>query len=69
MKKLENEKWYQNLNINNGIWIGDGITNQSIIKTENIKVYDANENFNGLSFNIKDGKYEIIKIIGTTEVQ
>ena len=69
MKKLENEQWYQNLNINNGIWIGDGITNQSIIKTENIKVYDANENFNGLSFNIKDGKYEIIKIIGTTEVQ
>ena len=67
MKKLENETWYKNININNGLWIGNGFETQSVIKADNIKVYDSNEDFNGVAFNIKDGKYEVIKIIGTEE--
>ena len=65
MKRLENETWYTNMNNKNGIWINQGIANQNIIKINDLKVYDANEEFNGLSYNIKNGEYEVIKIIGT----
>ena len=68
MKKLENEEWYKKLTINNGIWIDQGINIQNIIKADNITVYDSNEEFNGLAYNVKDSKYEVIKLIGTEEI-
>ena len=68
MKKLEEEKWYKKQSINNGIWINQGINVQNIIHVDNIKIYDANEEFNGLAYNVKDNKYEVIKLIGTEEI-
>ena len=69
MKKLENEEWYKKQNINNGIWIDQGINIQNIIHISDIKTYDANEEFNGLAYNIKDSNYEVIKLIGTEAIE
>ena len=67
MKKLENETWYKKQIIKTGLWISQGVNTQTIIKTNDVKIYDANEEFNGLAYNIKDGEYEVIKVIGTEE--
>ena len=67
MKKLENEAWFKKQTTKNGIWIGQGLNTQTIIPANDIKTYDANEDFNGLAYNINEGNYEVIKIIGTEE--
>ena len=67
MKKLENEAWFKKIPVKNGVWLDTGIANQDILSVNDLKPYDANEEFNGLTFNINDGNYELIKMIGTED--
>ena len=68
LKRLENEVWFKKITTKNGIWLDTGIASQDILTINDLKNYDANEEFNGLALNINDGEYELIKMIGTEEV-
>ena len=66
-RKLEQEEWYKNMDKSSGIWLGQNIDGQSIINISNLKNYDANEQVNGLGYNIINGNYEVIRSIGTVD--
>jgi len=66
-KRVENETWYSLINKKHGIWIGTGVLDQDIIDSSIVKNYDANEEFNGLSYSFNDNGYNIIRSIGTED--
>ena len=48
------------------IWIGEGIKLQNIINIEKYNINDADDEVEGISYYLIDGKEYVIKIIGTT---
>lgn len=66
-KRIMTETWYRNIKNTNGIWIGKNFEVQTAIKVDHILKSDANEEFNGLGYVVEDGKYRVIKLIGTVE--
>ena len=63
IRNLQTELWYQNINKSNGIWLGDGITNQSVINVNKISVEDKKIGFEYMAFLVQKGNYQIIKYV------
>ena len=61
-KALMTDDWFANkVNNSTGIWLGDGVGSQSLLKINNISYDDKNEYFDFMAFAIFNGKYQIIK--------
>ncbi|MDD6879375.1 MAG: type VII secretion protein EssC [bacterium] len=68
IKQFEYEDWYaQVVSKNNGIWIGDGITDQYIINLSQNPSFLRDEILSGFGFAIKKGKPHLIKLLSNME--
>ena len=69
LKKLEYDNWYKTIVANNyGIWIGNGVADQTLIKT-NIGFKKVNNEIpNGYGIVIKNTKTSLVKLITDGEV-
>ena len=63
IKSLKLEPWYNVINNNKGIWLGKGLSNQSIFATNELTQEDKKYSFNGLAYTITDAKYTVIKTV------
>ena len=63
-KKMEYDNWYKKvIESNNGIWIGNGIADQSLIKTNIGFKKVNNEVANGYGIAVKNTKVRLVKLI------
>ncbi len=68
LKKLEYDEWYKKVIQNNyGIWIGNGVADQSLIKTNIGFKKTNNEIMDGFGIVIKNTKTSLIKLISDGE--
>lgn len=64
LKTLEYEQWFKkNINLNNGIWIGNGISTQYNFRINNKLDSFSKETPNDYCYVIKNGNAEYVKII------
>lgn len=63
IKNLKLEKWYSQINNNEGIWLGPGLSNQSVFATGEITQEDKKYNYEGLAYTITSAKYTVIKTV------
>lgn len=66
-RTLQTEGWYQLIDKNYGIWLGEDIGSQLSISVNNLTMEDRRINFIGMGFAVVKGKYTIIKHV-TDEV-
>ena len=70
MKKYEYDSWYKNaVNNNNGIWIGNGVADQTVIKTNIGFKKNNNEIPTGYGIVIKNGKTNLVNLIKSVNVK
>ena len=63
-KKYEYEDWFKDIyNSNNGIWIGKGVTEQNIIKMNNVNRETMKEIKNDMGYLISEGSGTLIRTI------
>ena len=68
LKKHEYEAWYKNnVNNNNGIWIGNGIVNQYTIMLNKITKEHRDDIPNGFGFVVRNGKTTLVKLVESGE--
>jgi hypothetical protein len=68
IKKIEYDEWYKKVIQNNsGIWIGNGVADQSLIKTNIGFKKTNNEIMDGFGIVIKNTKTSLIKLISDGE--
>jgi len=63
LRNIKLESWYAQINNNRGIWIGQGLNNQSLFSVKEINTEDKKYNFEGLAFIIDEGNYKVIKTV------
>ena len=64
LKKYNFEKWYQdNFYATEGIYIGNGVSEQNILKINSYAIELSKQYKNNIGFHIEDGSYQIIKLI------
>ena len=61
IRTLKIEKWFEQVNIENGIWLGQGLANQSLFETQKISTEDKKYDYENLAFNITNKEYKVIK--------
>ena len=68
LKKYNFEKWYQdNFYAQEGIYIGNGVSEQNILKISSYSSELAKQYKNNIGFHIQDGVYTIIKLLEFTK--
>ena len=61
LRTLKLESWYNQIDTSSGLWLGPGLNSQCMFLIDSIKEEDRKYNFEGLAFNMEDGKYTLIK--------
>ena len=68
LKKLEYEEWYKKVISNNyGIWVGNGIADQTLIKTNIGFKKNNNEISSGYGIVVKNTKTSLVKLISSSQ--
>ncbi|MBR2708866.1 type VII secretion protein EssC [Candidatus Saccharibacteria bacterium] len=60
VRQLQLEEWFTMFN-SRGVWLGQGLANQSLFDCKEVLDEDKKYDFEGLAFNIADGDYKVIK--------
>ncbi len=69
-KNIETESWYNNyVNKTTGIWLGDGIRNQTIIKVNNAEMSPYKVEFKDMAYLVVNSKATLFKHIIDSEVE
>ena len=64
LRAIRLEPWYSKLvDPTSGIWLGEGVSNQSLFKCDEVSSEDKKYDFEGLAFNIEGSKYKVIKTV------
>ena len=64
LRAIRLEPWYSKLvDPTSGIWLGEGASNQSLIKCDEISTEDRKYDFEGLAFSVEGSKYKVIKTV------
>ncbi len=61
LRSLKLEDWFDKVNTNKGIWLGEGLSNQSLFNVKEVSNEDKKYNYEGLAFNILNSDYKVIK--------
>ena len=70
LKEYTFEEWFQSyFKDNNGLYIGSGIGDQSIIKVSNFKQELDDDYPNNIGFYVKEGRYRIVKLIEFEKIE
>ena len=68
LKKYTFDKWYQdNFFSTEGIYIGNGVSEQNILKINSYSTELSKQYKNNIGFHITDGSYTIVKLIEFTK--
>ena len=68
LKKFTFEKWYQeNFYSTEGIYVGNGVSDQNILKINNYTIELTKQVKNNIGYHILDGSYTLIKLIEFNE--
>lgn len=63
IRTLKLEEWFNEVNPKNGIWLGPGLGQQSIIESKEPSDEDKKFNYPGLAYIVKDGEYIVTKTV------
>jgi S-DNA-T family DNA segregation ATPase FtsK/SpoIIIE len=64
LRTVRLEKWFNEIaDPTSGIWLGEGASNQSLFKINEISSEDKKYDFAGLAFSIEGGEYKVIKTV------
>ncbi|MBR5662921.1 MAG: type VII secretion protein EssC [Bacilli bacterium] len=63
IKNLKPETWFDQIDLSNGIWVGNGLDSQSILSTNIMSQEDKKLRFDGIGYEINDGVYNVIKVV------
>lgn len=63
LRTLKLEKWFEQVDPTNGLWLGTGFGNQSLIQSNEINSEDKKYEFEGLAFHVEKGTYKVIKTV------
>ncbi len=61
LKMLQEEPWYEEIDKKNGIWLGENVGSQNIIKISNMSPEEKKINFLAMGVLVSKGKYQIIQ--------
>jgi hypothetical protein len=63
IRNLKVESWFKNINTSKGIWLGTGLSAQSIFENTTVQTEDTKLNYPGLGFIIENDEYRVIKTV------
>lgn len=63
LRTLKLEKWFEQVNLSNGIWLGSGFANQSLFESKDVNSEDKKYDYEGLAFNVVNGDYKVVKTL------
>ena len=63
LRTLKLEPWFSKVDDTRGLWLGEGLSNQSLIECEPVRSEDKKYNYDGLGFEVEDKKYKVLKTI------
>ncbi len=63
IRNLKLEEWFDQVNTSNGLWLGTGFSNQSLLTSKELSAEDKKYNYEGLAYNVSNGEYKIIKTV------
>lgn len=61
IRTLKLESWFDKVSTTRGIWLGTGLSNQSLFTCKKINPEDKKYDFDGIAFNIENEEYKVIK--------
>ena len=66
-RNIANESWYNNINKNDGIWVGSDIDEQDVFVLNELTNYDVEEKLKDKIYVIENNKYKVVKGVGGKE--
>lgn len=63
MKSLKLETWFNYVDTTRGLWLGEGLDNQSLLVSNELTQDDKKYSYEGMGFVIEDSKYTLIKTV------
>ncbi len=63
IRSLKLEKWFDQVNIHTGLWLGTGFANQSLFKNNEVSSEDKKYDYEGLAYIIENKEYKVIKTL------
>lgn len=67
LRILKLESWFNKVDTTNGLWLGQGLSSQSMFLVEDISSDDRKYDFEGMAYHIEDSKYTLIKTMMDSE--
>ncbi len=67
INKINSLSWYNNINKNTGIWVGNDIDEQEVFNINNLTNYDIEEKMKNLIYVIDNNNYKVVKGVGGKE--
>ena len=68
LRNLKLEDWFKTIDVTRGIWLGQGLNNQSLFDCQKVSNEDEKLHYPGLAFNIEDKKYHVIKTLMDNDI-
>lgn len=63
MKNLKIESWFNYVDTTKGIWLGQGLDNQSLLISNELSQEDKKYDYDGMGFVIENSEYILMKTI------
>ncbi len=63
IRTLKLEKWFDQVDTSNGLWLGTNFANQSMFSCKPVSAEDKKYDYEGLAFNIINKDYKVIKTL------
>ena len=63
LRLLKLEDWYSQVDDSHGVWFGSDVSSQSLINVEEINHDGDNLDFDGMAYQVDEGKSKLIKTI------
>lgn len=63
LRTLKLEKWFDQVDVETGIWLGPGFATQSLFTSNEVTSEDKKYDYDGLAYNVVKGEYKVIKTV------
>lgn len=63
IRSLKLESWANQIDLSNGIWVGTGFENQSLLTSNTMSQEDKKLQFNGIGYIVESGVYNVVKTV------
>ena len=63
IRNLKFEDWFEQVDLTNGIWLGNDFENQSLFTTNTVSQEDKRLHFKGVGYIVESGTYNVAKMV------